>query len=86
MNRHYQALTAQGAVVEVTAANPVAGMKAAAEHCGANDYPVVLYVLDERGVPVAPVWGGRRGLASEYPEGESPEDARRLFGRGGEPA
>jgi len=77
----YRAMTARGAEVAVTAADPVAGMQAAAERCEAGDYPVTLYLTDGRGALVAPVWGGRRGLAGAYPPGESPEDAARLFAR-----
>jgi hypothetical protein len=82
----YAALTAQGGRVEVDAGGPAAGMQLAAGLCGAGDWPVTLYSLDERGALAAPVWGGRRGLAGTYPEGEAPEDAARLFGPGGEPA
>ena len=54
-------------------------MRAAAERCA--DWPISLYRTDAQGRMVEPAWGGRRGLASEFPEGESPEDAERLFRR-----
>jgi hypothetical protein len=84
----YAALTAQGArvEVEVEAGDPAAGMQLAAGLCGAGDWPVTLYATDHAGALVAPVWGGKRGLAGAYPEGETPEDAARLFGPGGEPS
>jgi hypothetical protein len=79
----YAALTARGAVVDgITAEDPAAGMRAAAERCGPDDYPVTLYATDPLGALVRPVWGGRRGFAGVYPPGESPEDAARLFGPG----
>jgi hypothetical protein len=78
----YAAITRQGAEVEVTADSPAAGMQAAAERCAAGDWPSALYSVDERGAWVRPVWGGPRGLRGEYPSGETPEDAERLFGPG----
>jgi hypothetical protein len=82
----YRALTAQGAEVDVTAGTPLEGMQAGAGLCGPDDWPVCLYSLDARGALVEPVWGGRRGLSGAFPEGQSPEDAARMFGPGGEPA
>jgi hypothetical protein len=82
----YAALTAQGAQVEVDAGDPAAGMRAAAGLCVAGDWPTSLYLVDARGALVRPVWGGQRGLAGTYPEGEAPEDAARLFGPGSGPA
>jgi hypothetical protein len=78
----YAAITHEGAEVEVTADDPVAGMRAAAGRCEPGDYPVALYAVNERGAWVRPVWGGRRGLRGAYPPGESPADAARLFGPG----
>ncbi len=78
----YRAMTAFRAEVEVTADSPLAGMQAAAARCAPDDWPVALYAVDARGALVEPVWGGRRGLASEFPPGESPADAARLFGPG----
>jgi hypothetical protein len=78
----YAALTARGAEVAVTADSPAEGMADAASRCEPGDWPVALYSVDERGAWVRPVWGGPRGLAGEYPPGEAPEDAERLFGPG----
>jgi hypothetical protein len=76
----YAALTAHAAEVDASGDSPAEGMADAASRCEAGDWPIALYSTDERGAWVRPVWGGRRGLAGEYPEGESPEDAARLFG------
>jgi hypothetical protein len=82
----YRAMTRQGAEVDVAADTPLEGMQAAAGRCAPDDYPVVLYSLDAQGRMVEPAWGGRRGLGGAFPEGESPQDAARMFGPGGEPA
>jgi hypothetical protein len=86
MSRHYKALTHEGRTISCSGDSPLAGMRDAAAQCGPADWPVSLYAVDARGALVEPVWGARRGLAGEYPPGETPEDAARLFRRGGEPA
>jgi hypothetical protein len=75
----YRAMTHKGAQVEGDAGDPAAGMQLAAGLCGAGDWPVALYEADARGALVRAVWGGLRGLFGTYPEGETPEDAERLF-------
>jgi hypothetical protein len=83
---NYRAMTANGAVVDARGDSPAEGMADAASRCPENDWPIALYAINERGAWTHPVWGGRRGLASEFPPGESPADAERLFRRGGEPS
>ena len=78
----YRGLTHEGRSIEVDAADPAAGMQLAAGRCGPDDWPVTLYATDHTGALLRPVLGGRRGLAGTYPEGQSPEDARELFGPG----
>jgi hypothetical protein len=76
----FAALTARGAEVGASGDGPLDAMADAALRCEAGDWPIALYSVDDRGAWVRPVWGGRRGLAGEFPPGETPEDARRLFG------
>jgi hypothetical protein len=78
----YRALTAQGRTVDCSGDSPLAAMADAASRCEEGDFPAVLYSVDALGRMVEPAWGGRRGFAGAYPEGESPEDAERLFGPG----
>ena len=79
-------MTAQGLTVDCSGDNALAAMADAASRCEEGDWPVTYYEVDTQGRMVEPAWGGRRGLVGEYPPGETPEDARRLFRRGGEPA
>ena len=78
--KQFEAMTRNGAVVDASGDSPLEAMADAASRCEAGDWPITLYSTDERGAWVRPVWGGRRGLAGEYPPGETPEDAERLFG------
>jgi hypothetical protein len=76
----YRALTAKGALVDCQGDSAPDAMADAATRCASWDWPVTLYAADERGLFIVPAWGGKRGLAGKYPEGETPEDAERLFG------
>jgi hypothetical protein len=86
MSTSYRAMTARGHTVCCSGGSALAAMADAASRCEDGDWPVTLYGVDAQGRLVEPVWGGRRGLAGEYPPSESPEDAARLFGPGGEPS
>jgi hypothetical protein len=71
MSRQFKAMTRSGGMVDASGDSPLDAMRDAASRCEEGDWPIVLYEADERGAWVRPVWGGRRGLASEYPEDES---------------